>query len=134
LGGEDVNDEDTRGGTAISNASRHTFMQEPVQEFQALSTAYSAEFGRSVMRRKAFIWTAIVAVLLANLVQIAHGMDLVRAESQTDAAVATYGVTGHGVTVAILDRGIDWRNPDFIKVDGTTRIKWILDLSGQNSV
>lgn len=38
--------------------------------------------------------------------------------------------TGRGVTVAILDRGIDWRNPDFRNEDGTTRIKWILDMTG----
>src|SRR5260370_6629811 len=66
------------------------------------------------------------------LVKIALGMDLVRQETQTDAAVARYGVTGRGVTVAILDRGIDWRHPDFVKADGTTRIKWMLDMSGQN--
>jgi subtilisin family serine protease len=75
---------------------------------------------------------AVVAFFLAALVQISHGMDLVRVESQTDAAVAKYGVSGSGVTVAVLDRGIDWRNPDFIRPDGTTRIKWILDMSGQN--
>src|SRR5215471_17292389 len=85
-----------------------------------------------VRRRRTFFWTAIVATVLASLVQISHGMDLVRVESQTDAAVARYGVTGRGVTVAVLDRGIDWRNPDFIKGGGTTRIKWMLDMSGQN--
>lgn len=40
--------------------------------------------------------------------------------------------TGTGVTIAILDRGIDWRSPEFINPDGTTRIRWILDQSGQN--
>lgn len=39
---------------------------------------------------------------------------------------------GEGVTVAILDRGIDWRHPDFLNADRTTRIKWILDMSGQS--
>lgn len=61
-----------------------------------------------------------------------HGMDRVRQVTKTDQAVAKYGVTGKGVVVAILDRGIDWQHPDFIKPDGTTRIKWILDMSGQN--
>lgn len=61
-----------------------------------------------------------------------HGMDLVRLETQTDAAVQKYGVSGAGVVVAILDRGIDWAHPDFIKPDGTTRIKWLLDMTGQN--
>jgi subtilisin family serine protease len=43
-----------------------------------------------------------------------------------------YGVTGKGVTVVILDRGIDWRHQDFRNPDGTTRIKAILDMTGQN--
>jgi subtilisin family serine protease len=56
------------------------------------------------------------------------------AQMETRAAQARtkYGLTGKGVTVAILDRGIDWTNPDFIKPDGTTRIKWLLDMTGQN--
>ena len=41
--------------------------------------------------------------------------------------------TGAGVTVVILDRGIDWRHPDFLNPDGSTRIKWILDMSGQTN-
>ena len=41
-------------------------------------------------------------------------------------------LTGRGVTVAILDRGIDWSHPDFIRPDGTTRIRWLLDMIGQN--
>ena len=59
-------------------------------------------------------------------------MDLVRVETRTDEAVAAFGVSGRGVTIAILDRGIDWQHPDFINDDGTTRIKWMLDMSGFN--
>lgn len=40
--------------------------------------------------------------------------------------------TGDGVTVIIIDRGIDYDHPDFLRPDGTTRIKAILDMSGQN--
>jgi len=60
---------------------------------------------------------------------VSPAMDLVRQQTGTDAAVAKYGLTGAGVLVAILDRGIDWRHPDFIKPDGTTRIKYLLDMS-----
>ncbi|MCH7750619.1 MAG: S8 family serine peptidase [Planctomycetes bacterium] len=28
-----------------------------------------------------------------------------------------------------MDRGIDWDHPDFIRPDGTTRIKWLFDMS-----
>ena len=31
--------------------------------------------------------------------------------------------------VALLDRGIDWRNNDFRNTDGTTRIKYIFDIT-----
>src|SRR5262249_43034775 len=63
----------------------------------------------------------------------APALDRVRAETRTDDAVAQHGVTGRGVTVAILDRGIDWRNPDLRNPDGTTRIKWLLDMSKQTT-
>ena len=39
------------------------------------------------------------------------------------------GVSGAGVLVAIMDRGIDWESNDFRNDDGTTRIAWIFDLS-----
>ena len=47
LEGIDINDEVTGGGTGLSNASRHTFSQESVQEFQIVGNQYSVEFGRS---------------------------------------------------------------------------------------
>lgn len=64
-----------------------------------------------------------------SLSPAALGMDRVRAESNIDAAVAKYGVTGRGVIVALLDRGIDWTNSDFRNADGTTRIAAIFDLT-----
>jgi minor extracellular serine protease Vpr len=45
---------------------------------------------------------------------------------------APVSATGAGVTIVIFDRGIDWRNPEFLNADGTTRIKAALDMSGQN--
>ena len=38
-------------------------------------------------------------------------------------------MTGRGVIVALLDRGIDWKNADFRNPDGTTRIAFIFDLT-----
>jgi len=72
--------------------------------------------------------------VVAYFVVAAHGQDinLFRQQSGIDSAVARYGVSGKGVAIAILDRGIQWHNPDFINPDGTTRIKWMLDMSGQN--
>jgi subtilisin family serine protease len=63
-------------------------------------------------------------------------MDQARIETRVDEAVANFGVTGKGTIIALLDRGIDWRNNDFRNADGSTRIKWIFDLtddSGANA-
>ncbi len=55
-----------------------------------------------------------------------------RVDMRVPEAVAAYGVTGKGVTVAVLDRGIAWDHPDFIDANGNTRIRAMLDQSGQN--
>ena len=49
-----------------------------------------------------------------------------------DKAFAKYGLSGAGVIVAILDRGIDYTHPDFRNADGTTRIKMMWDMSNAN--
>jgi hypothetical protein len=70
------------------------------------------------------------AILLSFLLVVPAGaLDKVRVETNVDAAIAKYGVSGKGVLVAILDRGIDWLNNDFRNQDGTTRIAAIFDLT-----
>ncbi|MGH9803208.1 MAG: S8 family serine peptidase, partial [Blastocatellia bacterium] len=44
-------------------------------------------------------------------------------------ARSTYNVTGRGVIVGVIDTGADWQHGDFRKPDGTTRVKFIWDLS-----
>lgn len=95
--------------------------------------SFGGAAGRRFMSRARF---GVVAALGAGTTLVATAprvtpMDQVRVETRTDQAVAKYGVSGAGVVVAILDRGIDWTHPDFRKPDGTTRIKWLLDMSGQ---
>jgi hypothetical protein len=55
-----------------------------------------------------------------------------RQETGADLAQKVFGVTGKGTAIVLMDRGIDYTDPDFIKPDGTTRIRWMLDLTGQN--
>jgi minor extracellular serine protease Vpr len=59
----------------------------------------------------------------------ARAMNVARSEARVDSAVTFFGVTGKGVLLAILDRGIDWRSDDFRTLDGKTRIQGILDLT-----
>ncbi len=55
--------------------------------------------------------------------------DLVRTETGVDLAQVEFGTTGKGVLIAVMDRGIDYEHPDFIRADGTSRIHSIVDLS-----
>jgi subtilisin family serine protease len=40
-----------------------------------------------------------------------------------------FGLTGRGVIAGDIDTGIDWRHEDFQNADGTTRIKFLWDMS-----
>lgn len=80
------------------------------------------------MKKGMKLWT--ILILTAALPSPLGAMDAVRVETRADEATAAFGVTGEGVTIAVLDRGIDWSHPDFIHPDGSTRIAWMLDQSG----
>ena len=71
-------------------------------------------------------------LLILGFAGAAHADQLVYQQTGADLAFAKYGLTGKGVVVAIIDRGIQWQNQDFINPDGTTRIKYMLDMSGQH--
>ena len=69
----------------------------------------------------------LIGLLLSPLA-VSHALDRIRAETGVDKAVALLGVSGEGVIVAILDRGIDWESNDFRNEDGSTRIAYIFDM------
>ena len=69
------------------------------------------------------------AALLCLPLTTLHSMDKARVETRVNEAVRKFGVAGRNVLVAILDRGVDWKNNDFRNPDGTTRIEGILDLT-----
>ena len=51
-----------------------------------------------------------------------------REEVNLDEVYSQYNLSGEGVLVVILDRGIDYRHPDFIDENGNTRIAYIYDM------
>lgn len=59
--------------------------------------------------------------------------DEVNKALQAPTARAQYNVTGKGVVVGVIDSGIDWKHGDFRKADGSTRIKFLWDMSDQTS-
>lgn len=72
----------------------------------------------------------VAGTLACSILQLPlAAMDVARVEARVDQAVSRYAVTGQGVIIAVLDRGIDWKNDDFRNDNGTTRIKWIFDLT-----
>jgi len=78
---------------------------------------------------KGILRFSVLSAILFSLAIPTRTMDMARVENRTDQAVAAFGSTGQNVIVAIIDRGIDWRNQDFRKDDGSTRIKYIFDLT-----
>ena len=79
-------------------------------------------------------WAPVLRTVLALLLIFGSGgvglaLDRVRVETGVDKAVTAFDVSGAGVIVAILDRGIDWESNDFRNENGTTRIAYIFDLS-----
>jgi len=71
----------------------------------------------------------LAAISMLLLAIPAGALDKVRVETNVDAAITKFGVTGKNVLVAVMDRGIDWMNNDFRNADGTTRIAAIFDLT-----
>ena len=74
----------------------------------------------------------LLAAFASALLPIAAADTGVNKASQNDKAFAKYGLTGKGVIVAILDRGLDYTHRDFRNADGTTRIRMMWDMSNVN--
>lgn len=76
-------------------------------------------------------WRLLMVVVSVSLTltQVSVALDKARVETRVEEVHNELGMDGEGVIVAILDRGIDWKNNDFRNEDGTTRIKYILDFT-----
>lgn len=80
-----------------------------------------------IMQSSRFLSFLISLTLLCP--HFVHALDKARVETRVEEVHNELGIDGEGVIVAILDRGIDWKNNDFRNEDGTTRIKYILDFT-----
>ncbi|MEM9984019.1 MAG: S8 family serine peptidase [Bacteroidota bacterium] len=62
--------------------------------------------------------------------------DQLRAETRLDEVYQQYDLKGKNVIVALIERGIDYRHPDFIDPAGNTRLAYVYDMideSGANA-
>ena len=55
--------------------------------------------------------------------------DVARGADALPVAFDHQGLTGKGVVVGVVDSGLDWRHPDFLRADGTTRIAALWDMT-----
>jgi minor extracellular serine protease Vpr len=76
------------------------------------------------MKKSLFI--IIEFLLIGNIIN-AQGVPS-RTAAKIDKVYSTYGLSGKGVLVVMMDRGIDYRHPDFIDENGKTRLAYIYDL------
>lgn len=72
---------------------------------------------------------ALPSVVYIEASQILHPYNDVSVPETGAPQLWDSGVAGSGVIVGVIDSGIDPFHPDFINPDGTTRIKYLLDLS-----
>lgn len=73
-------------------------------------------------------YTLLLLLFLGNQIFLSSIGEPARQESRIQAVYDNYQVSGEGVIVAILDRGIDYRHPAFLNPDGTTRLAYIYDM------
>lgn len=74
--------------------------------------------------KKMFVFLFLLSFFSLSLAQGPALRQVIR----LDQAVEQYQVSGQGVLVVMLDRGIDYRHPDFIDESGNTRIAYIFDM------
>jgi hypothetical protein len=73
-----------------------------------------------------------LSFLLAGMSLFAQTQgDNLRAETRLDLVYQQHNLSGEGVIVAMIERGIDYQHPDFVDENGDTRIAYIYDMIDQ---
>ncbi len=73
------------------------------------------------------VWLAAALLLIGA--PSAESLDEARRLTGVDRARADFGVTGRGVVIGVIDRGMDATHPGLRNADGTSRILAVLDLT-----
>lgn len=71
---------------------------------------------------------SITLLCLILSIQLFAQGPIIRNEVSLNEVYSQYGLTGEGVLVVMIDRGIDYRHPDFIDENGNTRLAYIYDM------
>ncbi|AFL81150.1 subtilase family protease [Aequorivita sublithincola DSM 14238] len=71
--------------------------------------------------------TIKILFFLFSMQLLAQG-PVIRAEVNLDDVYTQYGLSGEGVLIVMIDRGIDYTHPDFIDENGNTRLAYIYDM------
>jgi len=80
--------------------------------------------------RTHFLLTLLIVLTLCTCVP-AQGTRAA-AETRLDEVYTAYGLTGEGTLVVMIDRGIDYHHPAFLRADGTTRLAYVFDMINGN--
>lgn len=79
---------------------------------------------------KIFKYLLFPLMFLTLTFEISSGQGLhIQSEIGLDKVRALYNLTGKNVIIASMERGVDYRHPDFINSDGTTRIAYFFDMT-----
>ena len=79
------------------------------------------------------IYTSVIAVCILCFSQnlaLAQGIPA-RQETNLDQVYNQFNLSGEGVVIALIDRGIDYFHPDFIDENGNTRLLYLYDMINQ---
>ena len=79
---------------------------------------------------KSFLPTLLLLTFLCTCVS-AQGTRAAQ-EVNLDDTYAAHDVSGEGVLVVMIDRGIDYHHPAYLNADGTTRLAYVFDMINGN--
>ncbi|NND62137.1 MAG: S8 family serine peptidase [Flavobacteriaceae bacterium] len=75
----------------------------------------------------------ITFILLLSITAVTFSQGIpARQEANLDQVYSQYNLDGENVLIVILDRGIDYRHPDFLDENGNTRLAYVFDMIDQS--